>query len=725
MRTKLFAVTILSLLAITVWGQRSRQERKIDPYYDSFNYTKAIEKYEKLKTISLEGKRRLADSYCKTSNFEKAIATYDQWVNSDLASKDDLYNYSSVLRMKGEWTLANQYMTKFCALYPEDMRARNFKSEILKFPDFSTDRGSYVVTNLDFNSKEADFGPTYYSGSVVFASSRSRKLQLKEVYNWNQKPFLNLYQAKVFRGQFIDPIPFNKSINKKWHEGTASFYMKNRSMVFTRDNYQGKSGSGEINLQLFFSDYIGDNWSEPIPFKYNDSEHSMGHPCITEDGKTLYFASNFPGGYGGVDIYRSQKDSFNQWTKPVNLGDKINTMDDDMFPFFDQKNQLLYFASRGHLGLGGLDIFKVKISPDSIGEVENLGMPVNSISDDFSFIIDNNSKSGYFASNRTEGKGDDDIYSFKVIQKIELSPIIPTAQISTKSDSIANVPVSLAVTDSSSDLSMKSVEINQVEKNTRKTHNLGEGKEGSSRKIEQTEQLEQAESIELKHLYYEFNRSDLRSSAITQLESIAKLLKSQKTLKIELYAHTDNRGSELYNMRLSQRRAQSAARFIVNKGISKLRIKSVGKGESELIKVCAECSEKDNMQNRRTEIVIPGYGRSEEDSTEFENLSDSVIHSKTTSQNKIVYNELIDLKSITEKNNNQLIRYYLYVASFPNDIDAQKLTSNLQKIGYNAEVVDMQTFYRVGIGCHTMSAARKLYDVLKFKYKSAWIDMAK
>lgn len=413
----------ISILALTFGQgfaqQKSTRELKGDKYYSFYSFNKAIDKYNAAGTeLSLDGERKLADSYHNVNNNAKAEEVYARYINQPGVIADDYYNYAYVLKENGKYEEANRWMQKFKEMAPNDLRAKNYAANNAELTNLLKDEGRYKINHLAINTNAEDFGPAYYNNQIVFASSRRKGSHpIKRIYNWNNKPFLDLYVADVAGEELKDPKRFSKKIDKKLHEGPATFANDGKMMAFTRNNYDSKSKDGIVKLEIFFMEKDKDgNWGEQKPFKLNSSEYSVGHPCLSADGNTMYFVSDMPGGLGGADLYVIKKDGSGNWGDPKNLGDKINTEGNEMFPYFEENNGFLLFASNGHLGLGGLDMFITPIRDDgTFGKVLNMGAPLNTQSDDFGLIIDNKMNKGYFSSNRSGGSGDDDIYAFQLL----------------------------------------------------------------------------------------------------------------------------------------------------------------------------------------------------------------------------------------------------------------------------------------------------------------------
>ncbi|MBI1192451.1 MAG: OmpA family protein [Bacteroidetes bacterium] len=435
---------LVSLSALS-FAQSSSREKKADHLFEAYSYFTAIDQYASMDTLSISAMRNLAWSYLNTQQVEKSAEVFSALVQTGEASLEDIYNYAFALKATGAYDQSALLMEKFSIQSSSDLRAKSYKSESGSLSELLKDEGHYTIANLDINSAEQDFGPAYYMGGVVFASTRENISGIARRYNWNNKPFLDLYTANVLDKQLSSPLPFLPSINKKYHEGPASFTADGNTMAFTQNNYEGKGEDGSIKLKIFFATKSGDGvWSAPIPFKLNSHSYSVGHPFLTANGKRLYFSSDMPGGFGGVDLYRIDQGEDGTWGEQVNLGSAINTEGDEMFPFYAESKQTLWFASNGHFGLGGLDLFVAAVTGDQqYAGVINAGSPLNTRFDDFAMITDQDMRTGFFCSNREGGKGDDDIYSVQ-LHKPFLSGKIITGQARSKAgETLSGVEVIL------------------------------------------------------------------------------------------------------------------------------------------------------------------------------------------------------------------------------------------------------------------------------------------
>lgn len=410
--------TFILLVFVSFLGlsQLSKKEIKGNKAFEYFDYSKAIKLYNSTDELSVEGQRKLATSYRKFQDMAGAESAYAELVEAEGYIPEDIYYYSYVLKENKKYLESEQWMDKFDALASNDTRAEHHINDNVSLEELLKDKGQFTVNHLNINSVNQDFGPSYYEDKVVFSSSREGKRFLKRRWLGNKLPFLNMYEASVESDELVSPKTLDRAKNKKYHDGPVSFAREDQYMAFTSNNYDDASSDGTIKLKLFFAEKSEEGWSESEPFKLNDKEYSVGHPSLTEDGNTMYFASDMPGGYGGSDIYKITRLESGEWGEAQNLGKTVNTAGQEMFPFYDEKGELLFFASDGQVGIGGLDVYVAPNVNNSYMKVLDLGVPINSSADDFGLILDSESSTGYFASNREGGKGDDDLYSFKMLR---------------------------------------------------------------------------------------------------------------------------------------------------------------------------------------------------------------------------------------------------------------------------------------------------------------------
>jgi outer membrane protein OmpA-like peptidoglycan-associated protein len=397
--------------------KKSSEELKGDKYSFSYSFDKAIDSYTHAKQLSLDGQRSLAEAYHKIDQNIQSEEVYLKLIREPKGIlPEDYYNYAMVLKTNGKYVEAGKWMDKFIELKPNDLRAKDYAANKNELTDLLKDAGKYKIEHLKVNTDALDFGASYYKNKVVFASSRVTPGSSVKKYTWTRKPFWDMYVSEVDGSQLKTPEIFDIGLNGKMHDGPASFSNDGTFMAFTRNNYHDRSKDRVVELQIYFSSYIDGKWSTPVPFVYNNEKYSVGQPCLTSDGKTMYFTSDMPGGYGKADIYKVTKDGKGEWGRPENMGNKINTEGYEMFPFFEENNETLFFASDGRFGLGGLDIFSCVIIGSVVDRVYNAGFPLNTQYNDYAAIVNDNMSNGYFSSDRTGGTGGDDIYSVQMAE---------------------------------------------------------------------------------------------------------------------------------------------------------------------------------------------------------------------------------------------------------------------------------------------------------------------
>ena len=460
-KTKLTIVLLLNIIGIFSYAQSSRL-RTANAEFEKMAYAQALRYYEAFlgsannkKEQEKEALIKLAFCYRKLQDTKNAERVYkDLFKNFEegLDSEQFLF-YAQALANNGKYRESQKMYSRYGELQKEDFRGRKFTVAYMDNSAFYKDSALY---NVDFvyplNSKYSDFSPMFYENGLVFVSARNEGSGIKRVFIQNETPFLDLFlfsdtlslrketrksvemalaslgsseksikPNKIQANENFDDMEepeieeFSKSINSKYHEGPVTFFKDYKKIVFTRNNYNKgrakKSDKGVNMLKLFIASKKGNKWTDIKELPINSDQYSTGHPALSPDNRKMYFVSDMPGGFGGTDIYVvDYRDG--SWGVPVNLGREINTEGSEMFPFVDEAGNF-YFASDGHAGLGGLDMFYVEFRNGvPFGGVENLGAPINSTKDDFGFITDAERSHGYFSSNRRKGYSDDNIYAF-------------------------------------------------------------------------------------------------------------------------------------------------------------------------------------------------------------------------------------------------------------------------------------------------------------------------
>lgn len=395
-------------------------------------YGAAAHQYERLLGTNVDSpqlKAKLATSYYKIGEYEKSVNYFNQIVTSLDFTPEDTYNYAQALKMSGNYTMSDVWMKKFAQLKSNDSRSIEF----LKSPDYLTKiakmQPHFMLKTLDINTSYSDFGAYMKDSSSIYViSSRPDGRAIKRYYDSEQELFLDIFSIqKDQNGLFSKAKRLPNKVNSKYHEGPLCFSKDLKRVYFTRDN-TAKGGSkkdarGFINLKIYYADVNAKGkWENIKEVGINSKDYSVGHPAISVDGKKMFFVSDMPGGFGGSDIYMADIQEDGSLKNVANLGSKINTEGHEMFPWMNGDGNL-YFSSNGHLGLGGLDNFVAIMDKQSheIKKVMNCGPEINSPQDDFALIFAGDQVNGYVSSNRTKGKGKDDIYAFKMIKPFETS----------------------------------------------------------------------------------------------------------------------------------------------------------------------------------------------------------------------------------------------------------------------------------------------------------------
>ncbi|MCY7351775.1 MAG: OmpA family protein [Cytophagaceae bacterium] len=456
-----FLPLLLAISGLLSGGQALAQSARLkaaNRQYDNFSYVNAIRQYEEFLRTGRnvqpaerkEALTRLGYSYRRMQDSRNAERVYTDLIKEfeDVESEAYLY-YAQSLAQNGKYRESQKVYSKYGEMQAADLRGKRFTVSYMDMSRFYQDSSSYKVDYLPINSRQADFSPMYYKGGLTFVSAREEGGAIKRIFNWNQTPFLDLYFAPdtaelrrvmepVSRGgaaiggsfnstqvaeaaQEQKPLTkteiFSRTLNTKYHEGPMTFNKPQDFIVFTRNNYNksksDKSSEGINKLKLYSAGLNGrGKWAGVKELPFNSDEYSTGHPAFAPDDSKLYFVSDMPGGFGGTDLYVVEYQN-GQWGTPVNMGKEVNTEGNEMFPFIDP-NGNLYFASDGHEGLGGLDLFYAEMKEGIVLKgVDNLGAPINSDKDDFGFISTADRSSGYFSSSRKKGVGDDNIYYFR------------------------------------------------------------------------------------------------------------------------------------------------------------------------------------------------------------------------------------------------------------------------------------------------------------------------
>jgi tetratricopeptide (TPR) repeat protein len=420
-------LTIVSVFSFNSYAQKAQLEAA-DKKYASYAYIDAIKTYEKVAKKGYKSEamfQKLGNSYYFNSELEKAAKWYDELfaMNSE-QDPEYFFRYSQSLKSIGENDKANDLMEKFHQKAGDDIRAKLFDENKNYLDKIKENSGRYNVEDAGINSKYSDYGSSFYKNKLVFTSCRDTGSIGKRIHKWTGQSFSNLYYSDL--GEEMTPGKigkFPKIINSKFHEATPIYTKDGNTMYFTRNNFlDGKRGRNDNKvtlIKIYKASFENEKWTNISELPFDSDNYSTSHPALSPDEKTMYFASDMPGTLGQSDIFKVQINENGYFGTPENLGKTINTEGRETFPFVSDENEL-YFASDGHPGLGGLDVFVSKINADrSFDEVQNVGDGVNSPKDDFAYLIDSKTRRGFFTSNREGGQGFDDIYKFLETRKLK------------------------------------------------------------------------------------------------------------------------------------------------------------------------------------------------------------------------------------------------------------------------------------------------------------------
>lgn len=640
---------LLALLILTnlgAYGQEKpdRLVTKANEKYEEYSFKPAIDIFKKVLDkgySSADLLKKLGNSYYFNADYEDAANTYKRLVDEypDDVTPEYYFRYAQSLKTIEEYEASNEVMAKFTESTSDDLRASTYKEERNYLEEIKKNSGRYNVAPFQYNSPYSDFAPTFYKEGLLFSSDRDTGNFARYRHTWNSKDFLDLYKVNADSASNNMVVKLGDHVNTRLHESTTATNEAGTVLYFTRNNYKEgkyvKDENGIIRLKIFRATLNDEGvWSDIEELPFNSDDYSVAHPALSPDEKTLYFASDMPGTLGESDIFRVSINDDGSFGTPENLGNAINTEARETFPFITKEN-ILYFSSDGHPGLGGLDIFATKIEDNAVkGKVLNVGEPVNGRYDDFTFIFDEASNKGYFASNRSEGQGADDIYSF-----IETKPLVLDCQqrvSGTVRDKISNEvlvgatvkvideennEIMSAITDSEGKYSLL-LDCDQGNFVRAMTEGYIPAEEylGKSDGMPKTVDFnlerntvsagfgdDLAKLLQLSTIYFDFDKYNIRKDSEIEVEKVIAAMEKYPSLKIKVNSHTDSRGKDAYNLWLSQKRAESTVNYMIKKGISPDRLQSEGYGETKLINRCAngvKCSDKEHQLNRRSEFII-------------------------------------------------------------------------------------------------------------------------
>jgi peptidoglycan-associated lipoprotein len=624
MMKKLHYILFVFCSITTLFAQKKVSVKEANALFASKSYVKAAEAYEQLPQ-SKEILQNLGDSYYYNFQMTNAARAYGQlfFTHKDSVKKEVFFRYANALKGTSDFDKGDAIMSEYLGF---EQNTPKFMKNVTR-----STANSFKLEMMSKNKTNGDFGISFYGDKVVFASVRNA---VEKAYGWNERPYLDLFSATVdSKGQLVSVVPFSADINTKKHESNATFSADLKTIYFNRSGEKRvKVGDEKIAMIKIYKAEFGDGkWSNVTMLPFSSDTYSVEHPFLTKDGKKLYFASDMPGSLGSFDLYVVDVNEDGTYSQPRNLGEKINTNQREQFPFLTDDGTL-YFASDGHQGNGNLDIFmSSKISDTEFDKPMNLGSTINSEMDDFNFILDEKNK-GYFASNRT---GDDNLYTFiqednklqylvegevRDMKSMQLLPGSNVKLFDEAGNLLEEVLVGKDGTFAFNTEPNKKYKIMAFKdfyipaEATFDTSQKGKVYIDLQMKVESYYDAEdiinQKEDgtvlIDLENIYFDLDKWNIKPQAAEVLNVLLEILKKYPYMEIRIGSHTDTRASEMYNLRLSNKRAASALEYLVENGIDRKRLQSVGYGESKPLIICPnnDCTEQEHATNRRCTFMI-------------------------------------------------------------------------------------------------------------------------
>lgn len=639
---KIFLLCLLCSFSAVVAQSKLKKADKLFKTYYYVDAAKAYDDYlETAKSPGTQTLKNAGDSYYHIDDMRNALKWYQRLYEVQGSTMDDTHflRYAEALKGVGDYDKADIATKEYLMKKGDEKIIASYNYQKKQRDSMATQRSLYKVYNLDINSDKSDFGAAFYGDRVVYSSSKDTMQFKNKLYSWNKQPFLKLYVAErnAVTGALFNEKAFLPNAESKYHEATMAFSPDWKTVYYSTNIVRKKKlvndWEGTNNFQITRGTIEDEKLVKPEKLFFNNKDYSVGHPALSQDGKWLFFASDMPGGYGETDLYVSQVADDGTIGTPKNLGPKINTVGNDMFPSFT--NGTLYFSSDGHFGWGGLDIYESKFYGDmKFSEPRNLGAPINSNKDDFSYIVDASDSYGYFSSNRAMGKGDDDLYYFTK-EKAQCNQLVSGKVVNSKTKlpiADASVRVLNQVGDevgvvATNALGMYTVTVpcnGKLKVTATKANHSTDQKDVSTNGTNGVETKDinfelsnyddlivkqgNTEKIDINPIFFDYDKSDITTQAASELDKVVFAMSRFPNIKIKIESHTDSRGKDAYNMKLSDDRAKSTQAYILSKGIDAARIQSaIGYGESRLTNKCkngVKCTEAEHLANRRSDFIV-------------------------------------------------------------------------------------------------------------------------
>jgi len=665
----IYTLLLVLFISISSIAQNEKALKLADEKFKYFAYVDARQIYLDVEKSGYKSEnlyKKLGDSYYFNNELSKSLEWFEKLYNFKKNLEPDyLFKYAMALKSVKKYKEADQILSEFHKQTGTTPVIEKKISELSSEEILKMNTTKFIIEKAPINSEFLDYAPSYYQSKLVFCSSRNDKTKPnKKDHEWNNQPFSDLYMVDLKRNNEVgtEITLLDPSINTQYHESSSVFSKDGNTIYFTRNNYNDnkfKSNDKGVSLIKLYKSTKDDKgkWQKAVELPFNNDEYSVAHPALSLDEKRLYFSSDMSGTLGLSDLYYVEIYPDGTYSKPKNLGEQINTAGRESYPFISKNNQL-FFSSDGHNGLGGFDVFFTQLKEDySFGEITNMGSQINSSTDDFSLIIDTKDNTGFFASNRDNAGGSDDIYQFKIVENKEPECKQVVKGIITDDNQgkpLSNVKIQLfdtnlnevaaAYTDEKGiykfDVECNnqyivraaipgfkpSEQVVSTNENNNQTRALNfpitKGNELGQLKYTVGDDI--GNFLQLDKIHFDFDQSTIREDATVELQKILIFLKQNKSIKLNIRSHTDTNGSREYNDKLSDKRAKSTADYLIQNSIDKKRITYKGYGFSQLLNECepgVQCSDELHQENRRSEFIITNFQGEEILNTENQTIT--------------------------------------------------------------------------------------------------------